>query len=99
MRALTAFVVLVGCGGTVDVDHDAATSVDAAGRDAPVVPRDSGPPVEGCASIPTGQWQEITPPSLDRPSWCTPDFNPSGCGNPGDMRPGHVATYGAQVAN
>ena len=48
---------------------------------------DAGPPVQECLAIPSGQWQEITPPALHREWWCTPDFNPAGCGSPGDTGP------------
>jgi hypothetical protein len=55
----------------------------------------SGPPIQACVDAPSGQWQEITPPDLHRDWWCTPDFNPNGCGGPGDTGPNKIATYGA----
>ena len=74
---------------------DIGVSTDTASPgDAP--PHDVGPPVAACVDVPSGKWQEITPPALHRDWWCIPDFKPSGgCGNPGDSRPGHIATYGA----
>jgi hypothetical protein len=58
-------------------------------------PHEAGPPVQDCVAVPSGQWQEITPPDLHREWWCTPDFNPAGCGGPGDTGPNRIATYGA----
>jgi hypothetical protein len=95
----------VGCRGPSDAGSDGATATDGASPDGPAPPHeagspeasppDAGPPVQSCLAIPSGQWQEITPPALHREWWCTPDFNPAGCGSPGDTGPNRIATYGA----
>jgi hypothetical protein len=112
IRSITVLLLLVGCsthtGGADSAAGPGTDSArpfgDGAGGDGPSSdagavspPRDAGPPIESCLDLPPGQWQEITPPELHREWWCTPDFNPSGCGNPGDMRTGHIATYGAHT--
>jgi hypothetical protein len=105
IRSLAA-VLLLGCGGSSNGGSDGATrATDAASPDAPARPHEAGPleagpleagpAVQDCVAIPSGQWQEITPPDLHRTWWCTPDFNPAGCGGPGDTGPNRIATYGA----
>src|SRR5580704_11894626 len=99
-------ILLLGCGGpTHEGSDDARQPTDAGSSGAPALaheagpheagPQEAGPPVPECAAVPSGQWQEITPPQLHRAWWCTPDFNPAGCGSPGDTGPNRIATYGA----
>ncbi len=106
-----AAVLLLGCGSPTHVGSDGATQpTDAGSSGAPAPAREAGPheagpkdaglheagpPVQDCVAVPSGQWQEITPPQLHREWWCTPDFNPAGCGGPGDTGPDRIATYGA----
>jgi len=91
-KAIILPLLLVGCGDPATNVTDGSSVADlATPKDAPEL----GPPIADCVSIPQGQFREITPPELHRDWWCTPDFNPSGCGNPGDSKPGKIATYGA----
>src|SRR5262249_7880737 len=103
------FALLLGCGSSGDggapntndgggVDSTSSNDVGAttdSSSSKDTAPYDAGPPVQACVDVPSGEWQDITPAALHREWWCTPDFNPAGCGSPGDSSPGKIATYGA----